>query len=425
MERSLQPLDEAVITTVLPPQAPPARRPARVMMINLGYPPNVIGGTEVLVQSLARAVARQGTIVSVVSLSQNGADWERDDGNVHAYFIAAHPMGIALLDPKRTRLKKLLWHALGEFNIWSAGKLATILKREKPDVIHTHSLLGLSVSLWRVARAHGIPIVHTLHDYQLLCPRGTMFRADHPCATLCRSCHWLTTRRRRASTVPNAVVGISDFILQAHRTEGYFPHARYAVIPNGIDAPAENTIPHADTPAHPWRIGFIGRLHPIKGIALLIDSLRSLSPDRYVVKIAGTGSADYEAQLKARAQGLPVEFLGWVQPAEFYAQIDVLVIPSLYDEPQGLVLLEAARAGITVIYSNRGGLAEMGAAFPDFIAFDPAHADNLSNALRTLLVASPPAARHQRTMPARFTGDTYVASYRRLYDTLRVGAALR
>lgn len=390
------------------------------MMISLGYPPNVIGGTELLVQSLARALARQGTSVSVVSLSQNGNDWEYDEDGVRAYFIAAHPMGIALLDPKRSPLKKVLWHALGEFNIWSAGKLAPIIEREKPDIIHTHSLLGLSVSLWQVARARGIPIAHTLHDYQLLCPRGTMFRAGHPCATQCGQCHWLTARRRRASAIPTAVVGISEFILQAHRTRGYFPNALQTVIPNGINVPANDDTPRNRTPAPPWRIGFVGRLHPIKGVELLIDALKQLPNGSYVAKIAGTGNPPYEAALKARASGLAVEFLGWVRPADFYPQIDVLVVPSLYDEPQGLVLLEAARAGIPVIYSNRGGLAEMGAAFPDFIAFDPARSNALSDALRAMMAAPRQGNAHARPIPSLFIGETFVGSYRQLYNRIRM-----
>jgi glycosyltransferase involved in cell wall biosynthesis len=408
---------------IVPAPSPPACRPARITMINLGYPPNVIGGTEIVVQSLARALAREAATVSVVSLSQNGTDWEYNDCGVHAYFIAAHPMGIALLEPQRTPLTKVLWHALGELNLRSAGKLAAILAREKPDIIHTHSLLGLSVSLWRVASAHGIPIVHTLHDYQLLCPRGTMFRADHPCSGQCGTCRWLTARRRFASVNPTAVVGISDFILQAHRTRGYFPNALAAVIPNGINAPTNDNLPHDRPPARPWRIGFIGRLHPIKGVALLIDALRPLPRGSYVAKIAGTGSAGYVAELKARAQGLAIEFLGWVRPFEFYAQIDILVVPSLYNEPQGLVLLEAAQAGIPAIYSSRGGLAEMGTAFADFIAFDPLRSDALSGALRTLIASAPVAVARERALPARFTSESFVDSYRRLYDRLRIGAA--
>ncbi len=389
------------------------------MMINLGYPPNTVGGTEVLVQSLARALAHRGSSVSVVSLSTSGTDGMDDDEGVRAYFIAAHPMGIALLDAQRTPLKKLLWHALGELNIWSAGKLAAILEREKPDIIHTHSLLGLSTSLWRVARAHGIPIAHTLHDYQLLCPRGTMFRADRPCDGQCETCRWLTVRRRRDSVIPDAVVGISECILHTHCAQGYFPHATRHVIPNGLSPSSNENTPRPRGPAYPWRIGFIGRMHPIKGVGLFIDALKELPSGTYIGKIAGSGNVQYEAQLKARAQGHPIEFLGWVRPEQFYPQVDLLVVPSLYNEPQGLVLLEAARMGIPVVYSNRGGLAEMGAAFPDFTAFDPAIPRSLSKALGARVATPPTDAVASYPLPARFARDTFVESYRQLYERLQ------
>jgi glycosyltransferase involved in cell wall biosynthesis len=411
------------LTHLVPPERPPPeRQPARIMMINLGYPPNTVGGTEVLVQSLARALVHRGSSVSVVSLSTSGADGIDDDEGVRAYFIAAHPMGIALLDPQRTAVKKLFWHALGEFNIWSAGKLAAIVEQEKPDIIHTHSLLGLSTSLWRVARAHGIPIAHTLHDYQLLCPRGTMFRDDRPCDRQCETCRWLTVRRRRDSVIPDAVIGISECILRMHCAQGYFPNAVRHVIPNGL-GPAGNenseNIRRPRGPAYPWRIGFIGRLHPIKGVGLFIDAFKELPSGTCIGKIAGSGNAEYQAQLKARALGHPIEFLGWVRPEKFYSEIDLLVVPSLYNEPQGLVLLEAARMGIPVIYSNRGGLAEMGEAFPDFTAFDPAIPGSLGKALCALVAAPPTETLASFPLPARFARDTFVESYRQLYDGLR------
>jgi glycosyltransferase involved in cell wall biosynthesis len=402
------------------PPAPQERRPARVVMINLGYPPNTIGGTEMLVQSLARSLVRQGSSVTVVSLSTSGFDQIDHDGGVRAFFIAAHPMGIALLDAARTPLKKLLWHVLGEFNVWTAAKLAPILEQEDPEIIHTHSLLGLSTSVWRLARERGIPIVHTLHDYQLLCPRGTMFRGGQPCPRQCNTCRYLTYRRRRDSALPNAVVGVSENILRTHRVHGYFRDTEPHVIPNGLASSGRGHIGRVHRPDDPWRIGFIGRLHPIKGIELFIDALKELPSNTYVGKIAGSGNVRYTTKLQERAQHHPIEFLGWISPEKFYSQIDLLVVPSLYAEPQGLVLLEAARAGVPVIYSNRGGLSEMGAAFSDFTAFDPASSGNLANALRLYLAGTPRDAAGGFPLPPQFTSEAFLGSYRQLYDRLRV-----
>jgi glycosyltransferase involved in cell wall biosynthesis len=393
----------------------------RVLLVNLGYPPNVVGGAELLVQSLARELAGRGIRTSVLSLSQNGTDWHYDDEGVRAYFVHAHPMGIALLNPDRTLAQRVIWHALGEANIWIARKLSLILAREQPDIVNTHSLLGLSVNAWKAVRAFGLPIAHTLHDYQLLCPRGTMFRHREPCPQQCGSCRLLTARRRAASAIPAAVLGISQFILGVHSAHGYFPNAMKAVVPNGFRTPSGAQPPATAAAVAPLRIGFIGRLHPIKGVELLLEALRRLPPGSYVAKVAGSGSHDYEAYLRERAQGLAVEFMGWVTREEFYRQIDLLVVPSLYHEPQGMVLIEAASFGIPVIYARRGGLSEVGAEFPRFRGFDPSRADGLAEALLAA-VAQPASVRDFRTtagpVARPFTLEGFVDGYLQAYERI-------
>ena len=397
----------------------------RVLVVNLGYPPNVVGGVELFVQSLARELVRRGIRASAASLSQNRYDWQYDDNGVRAYFMNAHPMGIALLDPKRTVRQRLAWHALGEANIWVARKLGAIVDQERPDIVHTHSLLGLSVNAWRSVYVRGVPIVHTLHDYQLVCPRGTMFRQGQPCGHQCRSCTLLTVRRRRASALPAAVVGISNFILQTHLTHGYFPSAIHSIIPNSYTpAAVMNGIREASDGR--LRIGFIGRLHPTKGIEVLLEALRRLPPDRYVGKIAGSGRTEYEARLRRMAIDLPVDFMGWTRPDQFYRDIDVLVVPSTYNEPQGIVLIEAATLGVPTIYSTRGGLGEMGAEVTGFLPFDPAKSGSLGDQLLRLIETPSALSRLKASIapaPQRFGIEERVRSYLQLYDkVLRIGA---
>ena len=52
----------------------------------------------------------------------------------------------------------------------------------RPDVVHTHNLPGISTGIWETCRRLGRPVVHTLHDYQLLCPRTSLMRTNgEPC----------------------------------------------------------------------------------------------------------------------------------------------------------------------------------------------------------------------------------------------------
>lgn len=105
------------------------------------------------------------------------------------------------------------------------------------------------------------------------------------------------------------------------------------------------------------RLGALGRLEPNKGFALLIDAVAGLPPDRYSLRIAGTGSEDKALQ-KRSVSLLNVELIGHLNdPVPFLAECDVLVVPSRM-EAFGLVCSEAKASGIPVIVSNVDGLPE-------------------------------------------------------------------
>jgi glycosyltransferase involved in cell wall biosynthesis len=219
--------------------------------------------------------------------------------------------------------------------------------------------------------------------------------------------------------LPDAVAGVSHFILNKHVVHGYFGKTTKAVIPNGLRSQRVPSPSPGRTLDKPLRIGFIGRLHPAKGVEVLLDALRRLPEGSYVAKLAGNGHRDYETQLRLAAQGLSAEFMGWVPRDQFYGQIDVLVVPSLYDEPQGMVLIEAANLGVPVIYSNRGGLGEMGAAFPGFRAFDPSQKEGLATLLISLLEEPANLAELQKPIgpiDTSFEIDEFTCRYRRLYE---------
>ena len=108
----------------------------------------------------------------------------------------------------------------------------------------------------------------------------------------------------------------------------------------------------------PFRIGFIGRLIPLKGCALAIEALRILKARGHDVELSIAGTGPEKAKLSQRAENLPVFFFGTVLDiTSFYDSIDLLLIPSIR-EPLGLVALEAQARGCPVIASAVDGLAE-------------------------------------------------------------------
>lgn len=124
--------------------------------------------------------------------------------------------------------------------------------------------------------------------------------------------------------------------------------------------------------SNPLKVGFIGRPSSLKGTDDLADalSLLNLEGGEYELLIGGEAkfveSQDREyVEKKLEALGACVHQLGWVEPAAFFQQIDVLVVPSIAEESFGLVLVEAMSARLPVIISDAGALPEIaGSHYP-------------------------------------------------------------
>ena len=120
------------------------------------------------------------------------------------------------------------------------------------------------------------------------------------------------------------------------------------------------------------RIGFIGRLTPIKGITVLAEAIALLNCDtkKYHLVIAGEPVFTSEDDKRTVTEALnkvasTTTELGWVSPEELYSQIDILVVPSQWEEPFGLVAAEAMSARIPLVVTRSGGLPEVvGESYP-------------------------------------------------------------
>jgi len=110
--------------------------------------------------------------------------------------------------------------------------------------------------------------------------------------------------------------------------------------------------------------GFIGTLAPHKGVHVLVEALRQLPRERCRLLVFGSDVhyADYGRMLRDLAEGFDVTFCGPVDRAQIgaaFAQIDCLVMPSLWLENSPVVIQEAFAAGVPVIASGQGGMAEL------------------------------------------------------------------
>jgi glycosyltransferase involved in cell wall biosynthesis len=297
----------------------------RILLANTGHPSTIKGGAEAAALDLAHALVERGHEVSLV-VHHGGRDLERStDRGVAVYALPNRNLYFAFDGAKRPAPLRLAWHALDGTNPFMARAFGRILDEVRPDIVNTHVVVGLSQLVWREAARRGIPVVHYLHEYGTMCPRGSAFREGELCRTPCGPCRVLTMPRRRLSQLVDTVVGVSRFTLQRHLDWGFFPGARTAVLPNIFKdvAVREHRRGGSDDPV---RFGYFGRLIPDKGAHLLIEALSRFA-DGWTLDVAGTGEPDYVASLKAAAPP-NVRFLGWTRADDFYPAIDVAVAPS-------------------------------------------------------------------------------------------------
>ena len=335
----------------------------RILVISVLYPPIQVGGAEKAAKLLADAFARSADQVVIISLHPGDSEVVEEQGDVRIYRLPMDnlywPFGA---NGKPRRAEKLLWHLRDIWNRKAASRVARILDIEKPDVVHTHNLSGLSVSVWKEVKARNIRLIHTLHDYYLLCPRSSLFRDGQSCEQRCLGCRAVSAVSKSCSHKPDVVVSVSEAVLRTHRQYGYFENIPSSVIHN-IEHSCERSIDVTPAvrrvDAEDLVFGFIGKMSQAKGVFMLLKATTYLSREDWRLRIAGVGPDAYVAELKRQFQDPRIEWLGFTENRSFYASIDVTVVPSLWGDPLPYVVIESFAAGKAVICAESGGLPEL------------------------------------------------------------------
>jgi glycosyltransferase involved in cell wall biosynthesis len=132
------------------------------------------------------------------------------------------------------------------------------------------------------------------------------------------------------------------------------------------------------------RFGYIGGLVPAKGVELLLRTFSHLAglTDISLV-IAGSGSSDYVRKLEQYKTD-NIHFLGYSSPEVFFSNIDILVVPSLWNDTLPTVVFESLVNGVPVIGSSRGGIPEMIEDGKNGFLFDPDRPEELAGLIRKI-----------------------------------------
>lgn len=362
----------------------------KILKVIHGYPMRYNAGSEVYSQTLCRGLA------------------ERHEVHVFTREEDAFAPDFRMLTEHDTDDPRITVHVVNNPRLRdryrAAGvdqRFAEVLDRLKPDLVHAGHLNHLSTSLLREAALREIPIVYTLHDYWLMCPRGQFMQMfpedpndlwaacdgqeDRKCAERCYAryfsgapdeheadvAYWAGWVARRMHHVREMTELVDLFIAPArylhdryHQAFG-LPERKLVVLDYGFAT--ERLAGRSRTPGEPFTFGYIGTHIPAKGIHDLIRAFGQVQGEARL-RIWGRPRGQDTEALKGIAASLPagvaerVEWLPEYRNQEIVRDVfnhcDAIVVPSVWVENSPLVIHEAQQARVPVITANAGGMAE-------------------------------------------------------------------
>ncbi|MDM8546189.1 glycosyltransferase [Candidatus Venteria ishoeyi] len=362
----------------------------KILQVIHGYPMRYNAGSEVYTQTLSHGLAQHHE-VHVFTREENAF---APDYTLREEFDADQPQ-IKLHIINLPNYKDRYRHTIVD------QRFTELLDSLKPDVVHIGHLNHLSTSLVKQAAQHQIPIVYTLHDYWLMCPRGQFMQmfpeephnlwaacegqADRKCAEHCYARYfsgaeaeyeqdvnyWTDWVARRMAHVREMVDLVDVFIAPArylhnrYRDDFGLPESKLRYLDYGFDV--SRLQGRKRLSGEPFTFGYIGTHIPAKGIHQLIQAFGKVNGDAKL-RIWGRARGQETDALRTLAQVLPADKAAHIEwrseyrnqeiVQDVFNHVDAIVVPSVWVENSPLVIHEALQARVPVITANAGGMGE-------------------------------------------------------------------
>jgi len=358
----------------------------KVLKVIHGYPPYYMAGSEVYTANFCNEISKKVDLSIFTRIE--------DEFTKPYYCSESKENGIRIIrvnKPSRDYTFRSKYQ-----DIRMAKIFEHYLDENGPDIVHIGHLSHLTIQIVNIIHDKNIPIVFTLHDFWMMCIRGQLIRDDYtlcegPSIKKCRECnmkyftseveaeHEIKIWLKSLSEVNQKIdlfIAPSQFLRNKYIEYG-IPEEKIIHMDYGFDI--ETIKSGLRTISDKIRFGYLGRVIPVKGIALLIDCFNELDHSMAELNIYGKlpNSANY---LKNRCSNSAILFKGgynYNEIAKVLSEIDVLVVPSIWYENSPLVIHEAFLAKIPVITSNLGGMSELVSHEKNGLLFEPGNIDEL------------------------------------------------
>ncbi len=317
------------------------------------------------------------------------------------------------------------------YNREAKDKLEKLIESQKPDIAHAHLFWGnISPSIFPILKKHNIPIIHTAHDYRMVCPAYTFTDIQGNVCEKCRGQHfyWCSVKRcskgnlleslimtsemyfRNSFFSPvnnlGGVIYVSNFSKQKHLQ--YNPG--FSVVP---DIVLHNFVSEKnnDFLAQNKRSYFLyfGRLSHEKGLHTLIEVFRQI-PD-LPLKIVGTGPEEKDLIDYVRSNKIKnIEFMGFKTGDDLKKTVSeaaFVIVPSEWYENNPMTVIEAYSMGVPVIGAKIGGIPEILQDGKTGFLFTPKDVADLKNVVSRASQLNAPAYKAMTDNALRFADDNF------------------
>ena len=409
--------------------------PRRILIVSNLFPPEVVGGAEIVAARQARALSESGAAVTVFA-----GGFARD---------GAEPGSLSVEDHGAFPVYRLVLSSLApdaNFHVpESEARLLSVMAVHQPEIVHFHNVTGLGFNLIPAAKAFGARVVVTLHDHAGLCFKNTLLRDDGShCGDLedCAVClpaiqapdgTPLPIRLRRdyvawCLSQADQLLSPSRALAETFATSRV---VRCPVMPlsNGIDG---ERVQVREKPApDPVTFACFSYLGEHKGIPTLLAAAERLAQDpalagRWHLTIAGHGhlAEALERDIAGGRFGGAVSYVGRLVHEAALAQLQrthVVVLASHWPENEPVTLLEAIASGTAQIATRIGGNPELVDHERSGLLVPPADVDALADAMARI-IRDPELARtwgaYNAARRAQFAETQTVARLLSVYEAV-------
>lgn len=427
----------------------------KILKVIHGYPMRYNAGSEVYSQTLCQALADHHEI-HVFTRMENPflPDYViKKEVDPTDFRISIHNINI-----NGIRNKDKYNHP--EVNIAFAG----LLEKLNPDIVHIGHLNHLSTGIVFEAKKRNIPIVFTLHDYWLMCPRGQFIQLSSKkpyelcngqhnlkCSQQCYSGRysglgsniqeeekywekWISERMQTLRQVADEVdlfIAPAKYLQQRFVKDFHLDRNKILYMDYGFDL--TRFTKRCRKKEDPFTFGYIGTHIPAKGIHHLIQAF-GLLKEKSLLRIWGREQGENTPFLKEEMRNIPfekqqnIQWMGEYQNQsivkDVFDKVDCIVVPSIWAENSPLVIHEAQQVGLPVITADMGGMAEYVHHKVNGLLFDPRSPQSLVEQME-ILAQNPKYAKQLGKKRYLYSGNKDIPNiksqakqFEEIYETL-------